>query len=126
MALTWPLQESITKQVNDDPNAGWEATMNPRFANYTVSIQLAVTLYDYFLPLLHAWQDASYYAQVGQFKHILGVKPTPQKDLESIPLITHPKLSKLPTSFDARTAWPQCSTIGRILGKLLDWFIFCH
>ncbi|KAK4606757.1 hypothetical protein RGQ29_000835 [Quercus rubra] len=83
------LQESITKQVNNDPNAGWEATMNPRFANYTV----------------------------GQFKHILGVKPTPQKDLKSIPLITHPKSSKLPTSFDARTAWPQCSTIGRILDQ---------
>jgi hypothetical protein len=33
---------------------------------------------------------------------------------------------KLPKEFDARTAWPHCSTIGRILGQLLPvciaWF----
>uniref|UniRef100_A0A7N2KP23 Peptidase C1A papain C-terminal domain-containing protein n=1 Tax=Quercus lobata TaxID=97700 RepID=A0A7N2KP23_QUELO len=39
----------------------------------------------------------------------------------SIPLITHPKSFKLPSGFDARTAWPECSTIGRILGSL--WFL---
>lgn len=58
------------------------------------------------------------YAQVGQFKHLLGVKPLPEKDLKSIPLVTHPDSFKLPSSFDARTAWPQCSTVGRILGWL--------
>ncbi|GLT68213.1 hypothetical protein SLA2020_404650 [Shorea laevis] len=82
------LQESIVKQINEDPKAGWEAAMNPQFSNYTV----------------------------GQFKHLLGVKPAPQKDLWNTPLITHPKSFKLPSSFDARIAWPQCSTIGRILG----------
>lgn len=54
--------------------------------------------------------------------HLLGVKPTLQKDLEGIPVITHTKTLKLPKHFDARTAWPQCSTIGKILGRLLDSF----
>ncbi|KAF5462301.1 hypothetical protein F2P56_018321 [Juglans regia] len=65
------------------------AAMNPRFSNCTV----------------------------GEFKHLLGVKPLPQKDLKSIPLMTHLKSFKLPGSFDARTAWPQCSTVGRILDQ---------
>ncbi|ONI14643.1 hypothetical protein PRUPE_3G000200 [Prunus persica] len=83
------LQDSIIKQINDNPMAGWEAAMNPRFSNYTVS----------------------------QFMHLLGVKPTPRKDLQSFPILTHPKSLKLPTNFDARTAWPQCNTIGRILDQ---------
>ncbi|KAM3692135.1 hypothetical protein ACJW31_08G065800 [Castanea mollissima] len=83
-------QESIIKQVNNDPNAGWEAAMNARLSNYTV----------------------------GQLKHLFGVKPTLRKDLMSVPLITHPKSFKLPRGFDARTARPQCSTIGRILAFL--------
>ncbi|BBG98527.1 Cysteine proteinases superfamily protein, partial [Prunus dulcis] len=29
------LQDSIIKQINDNPMAGWEAAMNPRFSNYT-------------------------------------------------------------------------------------------
>lgn len=57
--------------------------------------------------------------QVGQFKHLLGVKPTPQQDLKDVPVIAHPKTLKLPDHFDARTAWPHCSTIGKILGWLL-------
>lgn len=83
------LQESIVKQINEDPKAGWVADMSPQFSNYTV----------------------------GQFKHLLGVKPTPQKHLQGVPLVTHPKSFKLPTSFDARIAWKQCRTIGRILDQ---------
>ncbi|KAB1199692.1 Cathepsin B [Morella rubra] len=86
------LQESIIKQINEDATAGWQADMNPRFSNYTV----------------------------GQFKHLLGVKPTPEKDLKGTPLITHPKSLKLPSNFDARTAWPQCTSIGRILEILSE------
>lgn len=54
--------------------------------------------------------------------HLLGVKPTPQKDLQSFPIKTYPKSLKLPNNFDARTAWPQCNTIGRILGQLVISF----
>lgn len=64
-------------------------------------------------------QDFLFIAQVSQFMQLLGVKPTPQKDLQSFPILTHPESLKLPTNFDARTAWPQCNTIGRILGYLL-------
>ncbi|GMI98023.1 hypothetical protein like AT4G01610 [Hibiscus trionum] len=84
------LQDSIVKQVNENPKAGWEAALNPRFSNYTV----------------------------GEFKHLLGVKPTPKKELLGVPVVTHGRsLKSLPTTFDARTAWPQCSTIGRILDQ---------
>lgn len=83
------LQESIIKKINENPNAGWEAALNPQFSNYTV----------------------------GEFKYLLGVKPTPKKELSSVPVISHPKSLKLPKEFDARTAWPQCSTIGRILDQ---------
>ncbi|KAI4349839.1 hypothetical protein L6164_010388 [Bauhinia variegata] len=85
------LQESIIKQINENPNSGWEAAMNPRFSNFTV----------------------------GQFKRLLGVKPTPRKELRSTPVVTHPKSLKLPKEFDARTAWSQCSTIGRILDQVI-------
>ncbi|KAJ9171628.1 hypothetical protein P3X46_014966 [Hevea brasiliensis] len=88
------LQDSIIKKINEDPNAGWEAAMNPQFSNYTV----------------------------GQFKYILGVKPTPKKELRGVPVMSHPKSLKLPKEFDARKAWRQCSTIGRILGQLFTWF----
>ncbi|KAG6786963.1 hypothetical protein POTOM_008584 [Populus tomentosa] len=92
------LQDSIVQKVNENPNAGWEATMNPQFSNYSV----------------------------GEFKYLLGVKPTPGKELRGVPLVRHPKSMKLPKEFDARTAWPHCSTIGRILGQLLPvciaWF----
>ncbi|XP_039042497.1 cathepsin B-like protease 2 isoform X2 [Hibiscus syriacus] len=83
------LQDSIVKQVNENPKARWEAALNPRFSNYTV----------------------------GEFKHLLGVKPTPKKELLGVPVVTHDKSLRLPTTFDARTAWPQCSTIGRILDQ---------
>ncbi|KAL0554693.1 hypothetical protein IC582_008620 [Cucumis melo] len=82
------LQESIVRHVNEHPQAGWKATMNPRFSNYSVS----------------------------QFKYLLGVKQTPEKDLKSTPVLSHPKSLRLPKSFDAREAWPQCISIGTILG----------
>ncbi|XP_059287926.1 cathepsin B-like protease 3 [Lycium ferocissimum] len=83
------LQDSIVKQVNENEKAGWKAAFNPRFSNLTVS----------------------------QFKRLLGVKPTRKGDLKGIPVLSHPKLSKLPQEFDARVAWPNCSTIGRILDQ---------
>uniref|UniRef100_A0A453HAS9 Peptidase C1A propeptide domain-containing protein n=1 Tax=Aegilops tauschii subsp. strangulata TaxID=200361 RepID=A0A453HAS9_AEGTS len=42
-------EKDIIQTVNKHPNAGWTAGHNPYFANYTIE----------------------------QFKHILGVKPTP-------------------------------------------------
>ncbi|KAK7284491.1 hypothetical protein RJT34_19237 [Clitoria ternatea] len=84
------LQESIVRHINENIEAGWKAALNPRFSNYTVE----------------------------QFKRLLGVKPTLKKELRSTPVVTHPKSLKLPKNFDARTAWSQCSTIGRILGVL--------
>ncbi|CDP07746.1 unnamed protein product [Coffea canephora] len=83
------LQDSIVARINSNSTAGWTAEMSPRFSDYTV----------------------------GQFKHLLGVKPTPKGVLESTPVVTHPRDLKLPDQFDARTAWPQCGTIGRILGQ---------
>jgi len=58
-------------------------------------------------------------AQVGQFKRLLGVKQASKKELLSTPVVTHPRSLKLPKEFDARTAWSQCSNIGRILGHLV-------
>ncbi|XP_012569587.1 cathepsin B-like protease 2 [Cicer arietinum] len=83
------LQESIAKQINQNSGAGWKAAINPRFSNFTV----------------------------GQFMRLLGVKQTPGNELISIPVVTHSKSLKLPKNFDARTAWSQCSTIGRILDQ---------
>lgn len=83
------LQDSIVKHVNENPEAGWKAVMNPRFSNSTVA----------------------------EFRRLLGVKPRSKQDLSSIPVKTYPKSTKVPKEFDARTAWPQCSTIGRILDQ---------
>ncbi|KAK7259071.1 hypothetical protein RIF29_24667 [Crotalaria pallida] len=114
------LQDSIAKQINENPKAGWEAAINPRFSNFTVNIQLSLHLPCYY--------PCSYYydyiiinvvrisGKVAQFKRLLGVKKTSRKELTSTPVITHPKSLKFPKNFDARTAWSQCSTIGRILG----------
>ncbi|GLT84892.1 hypothetical protein SLE2022_031020 [Rubroshorea leprosula] len=90
------LQDSIVKEVNENPTAGWKADLNPQFSDYTV----------------------------GEFKHLLGVKPTPKKLLLGVPVITHDKSLKLPTSFDARENWPQCSTIGRILDQVTLFLFF--
>ncbi|GAB4841515.1 Cathepsin B-like protease 2 [Ancistrocladus abbreviatus] len=92
------LQGSIVREVNENPQSGWEAAMNPRFSNYTI----------------------------GEFRYLLGARFTPPSERRHIPLIAHPKSLKLPTEFDARKAWPQCSTIGRILGQLLlPLFLSC-
>ncbi|KAF8407384.1 hypothetical protein HHK36_006515 [Tetracentron sinense] len=80
---------SIVEQINANPKAGWQAAMNPRFTNFTIE----------------------------QFKYLLGVKPASQSDLEDIPVVTHPKSLELPKQFDARTAWPQCVTISKILDQ---------
>ncbi|KAM7276245.1 hypothetical protein ACFE04_018111 [Oxalis oulophora] len=90
------LQDSIIKRVNEDPNAGWKAAINPTLSNYTIA----------------------------EFKHLLGVKPTPEHVLQGVPVVTHDKSLKLPAQFDARTAWPQCTTIGKILGQLLLYYFF--
>ncbi|KAJ7005432.1 hypothetical protein NC653_004905 [Populus alba x Populus x berolinensis] len=89
------LQIQYLKKSMEIPKAGWKATMNHHFSNYTVA----------------------------QFKYLLGVKPTPKEELRGIPVISHPKSLRLPEEFDARTAWPQCSTIGKILGHFLSCFL---
>uniref|UniRef100_M4FFM9 Peptidase C1A propeptide domain-containing protein n=1 Tax=Brassica campestris TaxID=3711 RepID=M4FFM9_BRACM len=78
----------IVKEVNENPNAGWTAAFNDRFANSTVA----------------------------EFKRLLGVKPTPKNEFLGVPVVSHDISLKLPKEFDARTAWSQCSSIGRILG----------
>ncbi|CAI9094911.1 OLC1v1030742C1 [Oldenlandia corymbosa var. corymbosa] len=78
------LQKLIVERVNGNATAGWKAGMNPRFSKFTV----------------------------GQFKHLLGVKPTPKDILESIPVLSHPQHLNLPSHFDARIAWPQCGHCG--------------
>lgn len=83
------LQDSIVEMVNGNPAAGWKASINTRFSDYTV----------------------------GQFKYILGVKQTPRNIVDNIPIKTYSKSLKLPKEFDARKTWPQCSSIGRILDQ---------
>nr|VDD27736.1 unnamed protein product [Brassica oleracea] len=90
------LQEEIVKKVNEHPNAGWKAALNDRFSNATVA----------------------------EFKRLLGVKPTPKKLLLGVPVVSHDQSLKLPKSFDARTAWPQCTSIGNILGSVFFRFLF--
>ncbi|KAL0919811.1 hypothetical protein M5K25_011932 [Dendrobium thyrsiflorum] len=91
------LEDSIVEKVNGNPAAGWKASINTRFSNYTVS----------------------------QFKYILGVKQTPRNILDNIPVKKHARSLNLPKEFDARRTWSQCSTIGRILGNfplpLISW-----
>ncbi|CAN6804857.1 unnamed protein product [Brassica oleracea var. botrytis] len=81
------LQNEIVKEVNENQNAGWTAAFNDRFANSTVA----------------------------EFKRLLGVKPTPKNEFLGVPVVSHDISLKLPKEFDARTAWSQCSSIGRIL-----------
>lgn len=42
-------QESIAKQINENPEAGWEATINPRFSNFTVTLSLSPIIPFYFI-----------------------------------------------------------------------------
>ncbi|KAJ8431402.1 hypothetical protein Cgig2_004434 [Carnegiea gigantea] len=81
------LQEDIVNKINADPTAGWKAGLNDQFSNYTV----------------------------GQFKHLLGARPIPLSEARHIPIVSHGRSLHLPKEFDARQAWPQCSTISRIL-----------
>eukprot|EP01018_Ginkgo_biloba_P005412 Gb_05701 [translate_table: standard] len=83
------LQKPLVECINRHPNAGWKASMSPRFSNYTV----------------------------GEFTHLLGVLPTPQKLLESVPIKVYPKGLKLPKQFDAREAWPHCTSARTILDQ---------
>lgn len=83
------LQEDIVNKINADPTAGWKAGLNDQFSNYTV----------------------------GQFKHLLGARPIPLSEATHIPIVSHGRSSHLPKEFDARQAWPQCSTISRILDQ---------
>ncbi|AEE27413.1 putative cathepsin B [Arabidopsis thaliana] len=86
---SWILQNEIVKEVNENPNAGWKASFNDRFANATVA----------------------------EFKRLLGVKPTPKTEFLGVPIVSHDISLKLPKEFDARTAWSQCTSIGRILDQ---------
>uniref|UniRef100_A0A0D3AZ77 Peptidase C1A papain C-terminal domain-containing protein n=1 Tax=Brassica oleracea var. oleracea TaxID=109376 RepID=A0A0D3AZ77_BRAOL len=88
------LTSRILQEVNENPNAGWTAAFNDRFANSTVA----------------------------EFKRLLGVKPTPKNEFLGVPVVSHDISLKLPKEFDARTAWSQCSSIGRILESLSDRF----
>lgn len=83
------LQDSIISKINANPSIGWKAGMNHQFSDYTV----------------------------GQFKRILGARRTPESEKRDIPMVSHPRSLDLPKEFDARKAWPQCSTIGNILDQ---------
>lgn len=50
-------QESIAKEINENPEAGWEAAINPRFSNYTVSLLflLIEVWISQFLSLVLSW-----------------------------------------------------------------------
>ncbi|KAI4966674.1 hypothetical protein ZWY2020_037194 [Hordeum vulgare] len=84
------IQKGIIQTVNNHPNAGWTAGHNPYLANYTIE----------------------------QFKHMLGVKPTPPGLLAGVRTKTHPRSEQLPKEFDARSKWSGCSTIGKILDQV--------
>lgn len=55
---------------------------------------------------------------------LVGVKPTPIMLLLGAPVVSNDQSSKLTKSFDARTVWPQCTSIGNILGLSLFSFLF--
>lgn len=82
-------RDLIINSVNANPNVGWKAGVNQHYSDYTV----------------------------GQFKRILGARRTPESEKRYIPLVHHDRSLNLPKEFDARTAWPQCSTISRILDQ---------
>ncbi|TVT96699.1 hypothetical protein EJB05_58098 [Eragrostis curvula] len=81
-------QKDIIETVNKHPNAGWTAAQNPYLANYTIA----------------------------QFKHILGVKPTPRSVLNDVPAKTYSRSLKLPKEFDARV-------IVALVGHLAQWSV---
>jgi hypothetical protein len=112
-------QKDIIETVNKHPNAGWTAGHNPSLANYTVNINTLLLLSsrnNFLLCLLTS--ESSSCVQIEQFKHILGVKPTPPGLRAGVPTKTYSKSKELPKEFDARSKWSGCTTIGNILGKL--------
>jgi len=52
-AFNLVMQESIAKQINENPEAGWEAAINPRFSNYTVSLELVLRPFKVRVPLFY-------------------------------------------------------------------------
>ncbi|MCO5575865.1 hypothetical protein L7F22_029670 [Adiantum nelumboides] len=89
------LQPSLVDKVNNHPQSKWKADMNLRFANTTV---------EDFKKLLGAFMDDK---QEGKF------------------IRTHPRTLKLPLSFDAREAWPQCVSLQNIL-DVADMSFFAY
>lgn len=81
------LQPSLVDKVNNHPNVGWKADLNPRFANTTVK----------------------------DFKRLLGSYLTPED--ENTLVRTYPRGLDLPASFDSREAWPQCGSMQNILDQ---------
>lgn len=81
------LQPSLVDKVNSHPQSKWKADMNLRFANTTVE----------------------------DFKRLLGSFMDDEQ--EKIYIRTHPRKLKLPLSFDAREAWPQCVSLQSILDQ---------
>eukprot|EP00250_Pteridium_aquilinum_P011473 c20094_g1_i2 orf=196-1218(+) len=81
------LQPSLVDEVNTHSNAKWKADLNPRFANTTVE----------------------------DFKRLLGSFMDDEQ--ENINIRTYARNLKLPTSFDAREAWPQCVSLQSILDQ---------
>nr|XP_015639548.1 cathepsin B-like protease 3 isoform X2 [Oryza sativa Japonica Group]XP_015639549.1 cathepsin B-like protease 3 isoform X2 [Oryza sativa Japonica Group]BAG90919.1 unnamed protein product [Oryza sativa Japonica Group] len=128
------IQDDIIKAINKHPNAGWTAARNPYFANYTVNNNTLLLLFSFFflrghLPVVVSIAYIKTFisclfgglnnppVQTAQFKHILGVKPTPHSVLNDVPVKTYPRSLMLPKEFDARSAWSQCNTIGTILDQ---------
>ncbi|KAI5058902.1 hypothetical protein GOP47_0027072 [Adiantum capillus-veneris] len=81
------LQPSLVDKVNNHPQSKWKADMNLCFANTTVE----------------------------EFKKLLGAFMDDEQEKKS--MHTHPRTLKLPLSFDARDAWPQCVSLQSILGQ---------
>jgi len=79
------LTNDIIAEVNAD-NAGWTAGVNERFLNMTIS-------------------EASKF---------MGVLPDSETKWAELPLLEEVNGAAPPASFDARTAWPNCPSIGEV------------
>uniref|UniRef100_A0A0D9ZX71 Peptidase C1A papain C-terminal domain-containing protein n=1 Tax=Oryza glumipatula TaxID=40148 RepID=A0A0D9ZX71_9ORYZ len=129
------IQDDIIKAINKHPNAGWTAARNPYFANYTVNNNTLLLLFSFLLFFLRGHLPVvvsiAYIktfisclfgglnnppVQTAQFKHILGVKPTPHSVLNDVPVKTYPRSLMLPKEFDARV------TVARV-GHLVLWSV---
>ncbi|KAF0889702.1 hypothetical protein E2562_030178 [Oryza meyeriana var. granulata] len=124
------IQDDIIKTINKHPNAGWTAAQSPYFANYTVNnstLLLLLVLHTsktfisclfgglkIILPFRSKKKNPP--VQIAQFKHILGVKPTPHSVLSDVPAKTYSRSLMLPKEFDARV------TVARV-GRLVLWSV---